>query len=874
MPMLLGMASAETLEVGEYEWTDGESASTAGLPGFQENDLDLGRDEETQADGPESGVIQASGSIEEAAGNMMAVSSFVSLAEAQAGGIYSIYGNVSGVAGNLRNVMVMLYDDNNVVIDTETTSGLGFYAFADLANGLYTLIVSAGVYDGNYYEENSQSVVIDGISVGQNISLTEGTAPGDYSITGTVSNSDPGVSSRISNVTIELYDTGTVIRRALSDRLGGFSFGGLADGTYTVLVPAGIYNGEYYDECSQTVIIESDDVMVSLRLSKGNVPGTYSIWGSVTERETTSSMPKNIDGITVELYDEDRFVKSTTSSSAGRYSFNSIENGTYIVKIQAGIYKEFYYSGFSEEITIAGDDERLNIRIVKNNAPGTYSITGSVFSILYPLGSISGITVSLYDSSDDLVGTATTQSSGMTSRYTFYSIPNGDYTLKIPAMTYSGEDYAETIKAVTVNDSNSSQTLALFPVSFGQLLVAVDVNEGGTASASPDSTTQGTLVTLNAVPDSGYQFKWWEIIVGSPVLSSATASTATFSMPAGNVWVRAIFETVAVKADQDTLSISDPGSKTFGDAPFQLETTGGSGTGSVTYSYVSGPGTVTSGGIVTITGAGSIVTRATKAGDANYNAATSADFTIVADKADFSVNTAISAGVTAGEVTTGKQVALPALPAGATYGTPVISGALIDGTPTVTSNTLAFDTTNQADGTTATITIPINWGANYTGAANVTVTVTAKDDLTIYDIIDHFGTWNGTGDLEATIDADHIKFSQLLYNGNPVDPSNYETRSGSTIITLYESHLQTLASGSHIFLAEFSDGYSANISLTVAPSSLNNYPGAISSNNDHGTGSPNTGDETNIAGWWFALLYSMAGIIGLWFFRRLRHPLH
>jgi len=53
----------------------------------------------------------------------------------------------------------------------------------------------------------------------------------------------------------------------------------------------------------------------------------------------------------------------------------------------------------------------------------------------------------------------------------------------------------------------------------------------------------------------------------------------------------------------------------------------------VTYALVSGPATVTAGGLVTITGAGSIVVTATKAGDGNYLPVTSAALTIAVAKA-------------------------------------------------------------------------------------------------------------------------------------------------------------------------------------------------------------------------------------------------
>jgi len=87
------------------------------------------------------------------------------------------------------------------------------------------------------------------------------------------------------------------------------------------------------------------------------------------------------------------------------------------------------------------------------------------------------------------------------------------------------------------------------------------------------------------------------------------------------------------KANQAALAVTDPGAKTYGDADFQLTATGGSSGGAVTYERVSGPGSVTNGGLVTITGAGSIVVKATMAGDGSYNLVTSGNLTITVHRA-------------------------------------------------------------------------------------------------------------------------------------------------------------------------------------------------------------------------------------------------
>ncbi|MCL2796945.1 MAG: hypothetical protein FWD58_02680, partial [Firmicutes bacterium] len=84
-----------------------------------------------------------------------------------------------------------------------------------------------------------------------------------------------------------------------------------------------------------------------------------------------------------------------------------------------------------------------------------------------------------------------------------------------------------------------------------------------------------------------------------------------------------------------------------------------------------------------------------------------------------------------------------------------------------------------------------------------------------YSVTAEFGAWDGNGNASSTINADHTKFVKLLLDGKTVDPSHYTVTEGSTVITLKESYLKTLDNGTHIFVAEFSDGVSETITLTV-----------------------------------------------------------
>ncbi len=67
--------------------------------------------------------------------------------------------------------------------------------------------------------------------------------------------------------------------------------------------------------------------------------------------------------------------------------------------------------------------------------------------------------------------------------------------------------------------------------------VTVTTAGGGTASASSTSATAGTEITLTATPNTGYHFKEWQVISGG-----VTIVDDKFTMPEGNVAVKAIFE--------------------------------------------------------------------------------------------------------------------------------------------------------------------------------------------------------------------------------------------------------------------------------------------------------------------------------------------
>lgn len=101
------------------------------------------------------------------------------------------------------------------------------------------------------------------------------------------------------------------------------------------------------------------------------------------------------------------------------------------------------------------------------------------------------------------------------------------------------------------------------------------------------------------------------------------------------------------------------------------------------------------------------------------------------------------------------------------------------------------------------------------GGANPTLTITIKDtSLREYPVIESPGPWTGSGTATWKIDGPYSKYIQLWLGGNVVNPDNMIVTEGSTVITLKESYLKTLANGTYNYTAEFTDGY-AYLTLTV-----------------------------------------------------------
>ena len=144
-----------------------------------------------------------------------------------------------------------------------------------------------------------------------------------------------------------------------------------------------------------------------------------------------------------------------------------------------------------------------------------------------------------------------------------------DLTLDENTGEISGTPTAAGSSTFTVKAENSAGSdtkelsIAIAKAAPTEFTITVKTDGNGTASASPAKAVAGTEITLTAMPNEGYHFKEWE--VESP--TGLVFTNNRFTMPEGNVEVKAIFEedvpaptefTITVKTDSNGTASASP----------------------------------------------------------------------------------------------------------------------------------------------------------------------------------------------------------------------------------------------------------------------------------------------------------------------------
>jgi hypothetical protein len=208
-------------------------------------------------------------------------------------------------------------------------------------------------------------------------------------------------------------------------------------------------------------------------------------------------------------------------------------------------------------------------------------------------------------------------SSNSTGAFT-YTVVSGPATISGSTVTLTGTGTV-VLQASQAADSNytvasqnaSFNVAALAPAisftvpdhTFGDAAFAVSASSDSTGAftytvVSGPATIAGSTVTLTGA--------------GTVVLQASLAADSNYTAATQNV-------TFTVASAMPTIIFTVP-NHTYGDAAFTISATSNS-TGAFTYTVVSGPASI-AGSSITLTGAGTVVLRASQAADANYTTST------------------------------------------------------------------------------------------------------------------------------------------------------------------------------------------------------------------------------------------------------------
>jgi hypothetical protein len=427
-------------------------------------------------------------------------------------------GNGAQDAGEtgINGVTVQLLDSSNNVVGTTTTSGDGNYTFSNLAAGNYSVRVTPPAGVAETYDLDgvaTPNVASFSLAAGQNRTDVDFGYRGTASVGDRVwldsngnGTQDAGETG-INGVTVQLLDSSNnVVGTATTSGDGNYTFSNLAAGTYTVRLsnlPAGV--SETYD-LDGVATADQATFPLAAGQNRTDVDFGYRYTGSVGDRVWLDSNGNGaqdagetgLNGVTVQLLDSSNNVVGTaTTSGDGNYTFNNLAPGTYTVRVSnlpAGVAETYDLDGVATAnqatFSLGAGQNRTDVDF-------GYRYTGSVGDRVWLDSNgngtqdagetgLNGVTVQLLDSSNNVVGTATTSGDG---NYTFNNLAPGTYTVRVSNLPAG---VAETYDLDGVATANQ----ATFSLAAGQNRTDVDFGYRYTGSVGDrvwlDSNGNGT----------------------------------------------------------------------------------------------------------------------------------------------------------------------------------------------------------------------------------------------------------------------------------------------------------------------------------------------------------------------------------------------
>lgn len=407
-------------------------------------------------------------------------------------------GKITGgkVSGNGGGGAIAL-DDSKCVLNMyggETSGNNGnksggaiFLNSADKKGG------TVNMYGGLIANNKAQNGGVIYSSCGGTVNLVGGTITGNNA-----TNGDGGVIN-MSGGTITI--SGTKLINNTASRYGGAVY--LYNGVTATMTGGEISNNHAGKEGGAVHVFYKNS---TFNLSGGSITGNSSVDGGAIYLNQEPSVLNMTGGIISgnTATGNGGAVYIYRSGSVCNLSGGTIENNT--AKSGGGIYVNPSNNG---QLKISGNP------VVKGN-----TASGAANNVYLPSGKKLSINAAM--SSGASIGITTESKNYPVVFSSKYSQDYSDYF------------FADAADAHVNYNANTELELAAGAKKYN-VYILTDAN--GIATVSASSATAGTTIRLTATPNNGYHFKEWQVVSGN-----AEVSNNTFTMPAGNVTVKPVFE--------------------------------------------------------------------------------------------------------------------------------------------------------------------------------------------------------------------------------------------------------------------------------------------------------------------------------------------
>ena len=454
------------------------------------------------------------------------------------------------------------------------------------------------------------------------------------------------------------------------------------------------------------IVAANKAITISGLALSGTHASRYSLVAPTNLTSTVTALPITVLGITVptRAYNTTNIATLATSS----YSFTDIVSGDSVTLDDSAYVATFANANVSptaKTVTVSG----LALSGVDAQ---NYVLTQPVLQgvIVKATGTVSFATnrTTVYDGSPKALATTTSPNSlSLVNEYNGTGATSYGPTSNAP--TNAG---AYSLLA-TINDINyqgsatSAWTIQKQTVTV--LISGVSTTFNGAArplSATTSPAGKNIVVTYGGVNGTVYNSTFAPVNAGSYTVSAVVNEANFDGTESASLLI--------AKASQSTITFLDSNSDEYGKT-HQLVAVGGSGSGDLTYSVVSGPCTVNAAtGTLTPTGAGSCVVQATRAASTNFFAASSATRTVTINKGAQSL--AFTSFIPSNPVKDSTYSPTASATSGLTTSLSITSGSGV--TCSLVNGTVTF----LASGT-CTITASQAGNSDYLAATSVTQTI-------------------------------------------------------------------------------------------------------------------------------------------------------